>query len=767
MGRCGFDDTRDSRGDYLDSEQTRGESQTGNGTPNPDESQTRDETIDALATTVLEGEAARRDAHKAEVLFPDDLLPGVGGEETTLREGLLKGGYRTFLVLLALNSLDELENSAVAILGPDIGRSFGVSDGAITAISTASLMFFVLGAGPMGWMADRFRRGPIVGLASGAFAAFSALSGAAVNALMFFFARFLTGMSKANTITVHPSMLADTYPLQTRGRMFATNAGVGRVFAALSPILAGGIAVWMGGDDGWRWAFYLLGLPTAALAVFAFWLREPPRGQWEQKEVLGTGLVQNDKMPISVEAAFTRIWNIDTIRNMTIAFAAMGFALFPAGSIQSFFLEEEFGLDALERGLAVAPAGIGLMMFLPVVGRRFDATYRQDPDRALRMIGVLLVPIGVLVPIQYAMSDLALFMVFAAVNSTLLGGAFAMVQPAIQAVFPYRLRGMGTAFLTFFMVMVGGVGGSIIAGFLQNELGEQTAITLITASAMPIGAYFVLRGAGRLRRDLSLIVAELQEEQAEERRRAETDPEEIPAIQVADVDFSYGQVQVLFDLGFEVGRQETLALLGTNGAGKSTALRVITGLVTPERGVVRLHGQTITFATPEQRSAMGLHMLPGGAGVWSDMSISDNLLMGAYAYRKDSHDRDRRIEKVFDLFPNLAKRPGERAANLSGGQQQMLALARVMLHEPEVLIIDELSLGLAPVVVQSLLETVEGLKARGQTMIIVEQSLNVALAIADRAVFLEKGQVRFEGPAQELAERDDLARAVFLGTEGG
>ncbi|MCY3911251.1 MAG: MFS transporter [bacterium] len=720
-----------------------------------------------MATTVLEGEAARRDAQKAEVLFPDDLLPGVGAEATTLKQGLLKGGYRTFFVLLALNSLDELEQSAVVILGPDIGESFGVSDGTITAISAASLIFFVLGAGPMGWLADRFRRGPIVGIASGTFAAFSALTGAAVNALMFFFMRFFTGVSKANTITVHPSMLADTYPIGIRGRMFTTVAGVGRIFGSMSPILAGGIAVWVGGTEGWRWSFYLLGLPTAALAVFAFFLREPKRGQWEQEHVLGAGFEQDDKMPISVEAAFTRIWSIDFIRNMTIAFVAIGFALFPAGSIQSFFLEEEFGLNPLERGLAVAPGGLGLLVFIPIVGRWFDTTYRLDPQKAMRIIGLLLLPIGVLIPIQYSMPNLTLFIVFSALNSTFLGGAFALVQPAVQAVFPPRLRGMGTAILTFFMAMAGGVAGGIIAGFLQDEIGERFSVSIIAAIGMPLGAYFILRGANRVRRDLSMVVSELQEEQVEQKRRAETDPEDIPAIQLSQVDFSYGQVQVLFDLGFEVRKHETLALLGTNGAGKSTALKVITGLAIPERGVVRLHGQTITFATPEQRAAMGLHMLPGGAGVWSDLSIHDNLLMGAYAYRKDSDDRDRRIEKVFDMFPDLAQRPRERAGNLSGGQQQMLALARVMLHEPEVLMIDELSLGLAPVVVQSLLETVEELKEQGQTMIIVEQSLNVALAISDRAVFLEKGQVRFEGPAQELAERDDLARAVFLGTEGG
>jgi len=122
---------------------------------------------------------------------------------------------------------------------------------------------------------------------------------------------------------------------------------------------------------------------------------------------------------------------------------------------------------------------------------------------------------------------------------------------------------------------------------------------------------------------------------------------------------------------------------------------------------------------------------------------------------------------VLDLFPALAERQGAVAGSLSGGQQQMLALAATLLHDPEVLLIDELSLGLSPIVVQQLLEVIERLKAEGTTIVIVEQSLNVALAVADRAVFLEKGQVRFEGDAQELAERDDLVRAVFLGREGG
>ena len=165
---------------------------------------------------------------------------------------------------------------------------------------------------------------------------------------------------------------------------------------------------------------------------------------------------------------------------------------------------------------------------------------------------------------------------------------------------------------------------------------------------------------------------------------------------------------------------------------------------------------------------MGIVQLPGGKGVFPSLTVTQNLGVSA-RLNGGTRGRDRRSASttMLELFPELAERRKQPARSLSGGQQQMLALARVLMHDPEILLIDELSLGLAPVVVQRMLELVDELKARGQTMLIVEQSLNVALAIADRAIFLEKGEVQFEGPAQELLERDDLARAVFFGTEGG
>ncbi|MCY4664778.1 MAG: ATP-binding cassette domain-containing protein, partial [Acidimicrobiaceae bacterium] len=169
----------------------------------------------------------------------------------------------------------------------------------------------------------------------------------------------------------------------------------------------------------------------------------------------------------------------------------------------------------------------------------------------------------------------------------------------------------------------------------------------------------------------------------------------------------------------------------------------------------------------EARLAAGLVQLRGGEGLLEDLSVADNVRASVLAAGLDDAEVEARSERALSLFPTLAERRGLAARELSGGQQQMLALAMALMHEPEVLLIDELSLGLAPLVVQELLGVVERLRAEGQTMVIVEQSLNVALAFADRAIFMEKGRIRFEGPAQELAERDDLARAVFLGGEGG
>jgi ABC-type branched-subunit amino acid transport system ATPase component len=420
----------------------------------------------------------------------------------------------------------------------------------------------------------------------------------------------------------------------------------------------------------------------------------------------------------------------------------------------------------LQRGFILSLSGVAALPFLPFVGGYFDRVYRKNPARALALVGALIVPSAIFTPLQFSTHSQVMFILLGTPQAVFTACAFAMVAPVLQAVVPYRLRGMGTALATMYIFFVGGFLGGIIADFLTNGIGVRGAVILLNVPTSIVGGLLLMNGARFIRNDLSLVVEELLEEQDEHRKRFELG-QAPPALQVVNVDFSYGSVQVLFDVDFEIARGECVALLGTNGAGKSTILRIISGLEVPERGVVRLDGRNITYVAPESRVKLGVVQLPGGKGVFPSLTVAQNLAVSARVAGGSGIEIDRRVASVLELFPELVDRRRTLARNLSGGQQQMLALARVFVQEPDVLLIDELSLGLAPVVVQRMLELVDRLKARGQTMLIVEQSLNVALALADRAIFLEKGEVRFEGAAADLAARDDLARAVFFGTEGG
>jgi len=234
-------------------------------------------------------------------------------------------------------------------------------------------------------------------------------------------------------------------------------------------------------------------------------------------------------------------------------------------------------------------------------------------------------------------------------------------------------------------------------------------------------------------------------------------------LQVRDIEFAYERMNVLFGVSFEVEAGETLALLGTNGAGKSTLLRVIAGLERPSGGVVTFDGADVTGLPAEQLVGRGLILVQGGRAPFPDLSVADNIEIQSLTSRHRPDWLATRRELVLETFPALRRRWLEPAGVLSGGEQQQLVLAKALLLDPKVLCIDELSLGLAPVVVQMLLDVVRSLRATGVTLVIVEQSLNIAAELCERAVFLEKGHVRFEGRTSELLERDDIARAVFLG----
>lgn len=243
-------------------------------------------------------------------------------------------------------------------------------------------------------------------------------------------------------------------------------------------------------------------------------------------------------------------------------------------------------------------------------------------------------------------------------------------------------------------------------------------------------------------------------------------PDGRPAvITISAVDAAYGNSQVLFDVGMGVAQREVVALLGTNGAGKTTILRTVSGLLRPDRGRVGFLGRDVTDLEPVDRVRAGLVTVLGGRGIFPSLSVEENLRLAAWTARRHHRDvnfADAATERVLSLFPVLRSRQKQRAGLLSGGEQQMLALGQALLCRPRLLMIDELSLGLAPTVVADLLEVIRALAASGVTVVVVEQSVNVATAISNRAIFMERGRVRFSGPTPDLSEQPDLLRSVFI-----
>ena len=229
------------------------------------------------------------------------------------------------------------------------------------------------------------------------------------------------------------------------------------------------------------------------------------------------------------------------------------------------------------------------------------------------------------------------------------------------------------------------------------------------------------------------------------------------------VDVAYDKVQVLFGVDIDIEEGEIVALLGTNGAGKSTLLKAVSGLVDPSAGTIHFDGRDVTRAGAVETAKLGMVQVPCGRAVFPTLTVAEHFRCASWLYVNEGRaEVESRVEHVLGLFPRLRERWAQMAGNLSGGEQQQLGLGMAFVAKPRLLMIDELSLGLAPTIVEQLLGIVRAIHDEGCTIILVEQSVNIALTIASRAYFMEKGEVRFSGPTKELLERGDILRSVFL-----
>jgi ABC-type branched-subunit amino acid transport system ATPase component/ABC-type branched-subunit amino acid transport system permease subunit len=378
----------------------------------------------------------------------------------------------------------------------------------------------------------------------------------------------------------------------------------------------------------------------------------------------------------------------------------------------------------------------------------------------------------------------------------MLSGAIAGIAGALY-VTTLRSVGQGSfdpslSLLVFSMAVIGGLGsitGTLIGVTLVEiaTYGLPQYQDLIAGAGMLVVLMVVPGGLGQLLemgRDVLLRVVARRRglEVPSIARRASSTPDaadspmpahsaavasrpselEQPLLTCVGVEASYGPVQILFGIDLRVQPGEVVALLGTNGAGKSTLLRAMSGLLDLGAGRITLRDQRIDGLNPETTVRRGMSLMPGGRGTFPGLTVAENLRLSAWLIRKDSTRVATARQRQLALFPVLGDRLAQRAGDLSGGEQQMLSLAMALMIEPELLLIDELSLGLAPTVVSQLLEVLRNLHAQGTTIVLVEQSINVALEIAERAVFLEKGEVRFSGASRDLLDRPDLLRSVFI-----
>ena len=232
-------------------------------------------------------------------------------------------------------------------------------------------------------------------------------------------------------------------------------------------------------------------------------------------------------------------------------------------------------------------------------------------------------------------------------------------------------------------------------------------------------------------------------------------------LEVKDLEVYYGMIQAIKGISFEVNKGEVIALIGANGAGKTTTLHTITGLLSPKKGSVMFEGKDITKIPAHKIVSMGMAHVPEGRRVFADLSVYENLKLGAYT-RKDKENLNKDLESIYERFPRLAERKNQSAGTLSGGEQQMLAMGRALMSKPSIILMDEPSMGLSPILVNEIFDIIESISKSVTTVLLVEQNAKKALSIADRAYVLETGKIVTSGKASELLEDDSIKKA-YLG----
>jgi branched-chain amino acid transport system ATP-binding protein len=657
-------------------------------------------------------------------------------------------------ILFGLNAVDELDRTAFAILTPEIRDAFGLRNEGILAVISVVTILALVGQFLIGYYADRFSRVRLAIAGAAIWCLFTFGTGLAPVIGVLILMRALTATGRAVNDPTHRSLLADFYPPNIRTKVYGAHYAANS-FGQFAGPLIGGL---LGRAYGWRAPFLIFWIPTALLIGLAIWkLRDPIRGGHERRAMgASEETVNTEEAPPSLGEAWRICYQVRTLRRiwMSLPFLAISFVgLVP---IFAIFYEDVFRQDEFQRGLIAAftePLQIvGVIVGIPIAAR----LALRDPGLVMKFTAVA----GSMVAAGIVLFAAAPRLGFAIAAHMIIALPFALVVPAILSVLslalPPRARSLGFSIGALYVVP--GLILLPIVGSLADEVGPRAAV-LALVPILLIGSAILASASSFVAGDVNKVRASTvaQAEVLAARRRGE-----VKLLLVKDLDVAYGGTQVLFGVNFEVDEGEIVALLGTNGAGKTTLLKTISGLVDASAGAIIFDGRDGTYATPNEIAARGIVQVPGGKGAFPSLTVEENLRLAGWLYQREPDYVKQATERVLEFFPVLRERWDQPAGNLSGGEQQMLTLGQAFIARPRLLMIDELSLGLAPIIVEQLLEIVRAIRDQGTTIILVEQSVNVALTLAETAYFMEKGEIRFHGPTTQLLNRPDILRSVFL-----
>ena len=676
------------------------------------------------------------------------------------RFAAVTGGLLIFplVVLFFLYFFDEFDTAAFNVLAPEIRRAFHLSLHAFGLIVIVNLSVVLLAAIPLGYYGDRTPRTRLVVIGAVLAGLFSFATGLAVGLAFLIIARIGNGIGLIVNDPIHTSLLSDYYRPNDRPGVFSTHRNAQRLAAVVGPIVAGTMAALF----GWRSAFMILIVPILIMAWLATRLRNPVRGATEDRDSAEAAAAER---PVPFDRGVRMLFAVATLRRQFLAWVFIGAGFIPLAFLIPTFWEKVFHLHPFARGVLGSLGAAAQFIGVLLGGRWTGRWMARGMGEPLKRAGWSLVAVGPGILIIALAPNLGVA-IAAVVLTNLIAGIFTPAFFTTQAfVSPARVRTLSFGFgLLFLVVGVWGLWANPvlkIATLADHHGAHGVRMAVLALFPFWIIGGLVLRSAHRfVARDAERALGILTTTAQLRRDRLAASRSSI--LVVRGIDVSYGQVQVLFGVDLELAEGEIIALLGTNGAGKSTLLKAICGQVPLQSGAIFFDGQDVTGLEPEDSFALGLVQVPGGRGIFPGLSVKENLDVAAWASGRPRPQQAAAVDEVLAIFPALANRLGVPASVLSGGQQQMLTLAQAFIARPKLLMIDELSLGLAPVIVEELLAVVERIHQGGTSVILVEQSVNLALTVAERAVFMEKGEVRFTGPTAELLARDDILRAVFL-----